>query len=79
MTKKEKLLKKIEEATLKEEMALPIYTSHISASLFWSGLNEKAKEKIIADLQILHDDSTHHVELLNKVRRMYMTKTKQNV
>ena len=55
------------EAIVKEELAIPVYDSHISASLFWSGLSEEVRRKILEGLQTLTHDSAGHVLLLQRV------------
>ena len=72
----EEIINKIDEATLKEEKALPIYTAHISATLFWSGLDKEIQDQIMSDLQILHDDSMRHVRILEQAKKLYLTKVK---
>ena len=41
-----KILEKIDEAILNEEMAIPIYANHLSSALFYSGFDEKNKKII---------------------------------
>lgn len=71
---KEEVIKKIDEATLEEEKALPVYASHIASALFWAGLSEEHKTEIVSKLQILHDDSLRHVKMLEEVKRIYQSK-----
>lgn len=68
------IINKIDEAALGEEKALPIYTAHISATLFWSGLDKDVQKEIIGKLQILHDDSLHHVQILEKIKEIIKKK-----
>ncbi len=63
----EGVLSLIREAIVKEELAIPVYDSHISAALFWSGLPEEVQREILAGLETLTHDSAGHVQLLRKV------------
>lgn len=72
----EKILNRINEARIKEELALPIYSSHIKQTLFWSGLSKDKKEKIIASLRTLEADSERHVKLLKIVARNFLKNSK---
>jgi hypothetical protein len=60
-----------------EELAIPLYTSHIKQAFFWSNLSEDKQKKIIAGLQVLEKDSKNHVKLLKKVKRIYSKNTKK--
>ena len=71
--KKDPVLVAIGEAIVREEMAVPLYTSHISAALFWSGLPEETQAKIIDGLKLLARESLWHIRLLRKVERIYKT------
>ena len=66
-----KLLAKVDEALIKEELAIPIYASHIEGSLFWSGLAEDRQTEIINLLQVLSRESQGHVKLLEKLKELY--------
>ena len=68
------VLQEIDVAAVKEELAIPVYTSHIKSALFWSGLSEKKKEKILEGLETLSKESQGHVTLLNRVKELYMKK-----
>lgn len=74
MKSKKETLRQIDQAILKEEMALPVYTTHISSAVFWSGLPEKFQKEISQKLQILHDDSLRHVAMLEEVKNIYLGK-----
>jgi len=67
----EKNMAKINEAIAVEEMAVPIYASHLRAAFSWSGLQPDVQKKIIKGLKILSRESLGHVRLLRKVRRIY--------
>lgn len=72
MTKtKQAVVDKINEAMIKEELAIPLYISHIEQTLFWSGLNKDVQKKIIESLKILATESEGHVFALKKVLKIY--------
>lgn len=65
------ILKEIDAAILKEEVAIPIYADHIKAAMFWSGLPKAKQDKIKEGLEILLKESMGHVKLLKKVKSIY--------
>lgn len=65
------VLQEINNAIVKEELAVPIYSSHIKVAMFWSGLPRTKQDKIIAGLEILLSESLNHVRMLKRVRRIY--------
>lgn len=67
----ELVLQLINEARVKEELAIPIYTSHIKQTMFWSGLPKAKQEKIISSLKMLEADSQKHAKILKKVANNY--------
>jgi len=71
MIDKQKILAKIDEAMIKEELAIPIYTSHIEGTLFWSGLDNDKRKAIIGMLQTLSQESQGHVKLLERLKELY--------
>jgi hypothetical protein len=70
------VLSKIKEAIVAEELAVPLYTSHIKQIFFWSGLSKEKQEKIISGLQILEKDSINHIKLLKQVKKIYLKNSK---
>jgi len=44
--KKKELLKKLDDAVLHEEEAVPIYTEHIATTAYWAGLPKDKIEEI---------------------------------
>jgi len=72
----ELIVQKISEARIKEELAIPIYSSHIKQTLFWSGLPKAKQEKIIAGLRILESDSEKHVGMLKIIEKNYLRNSK---
>ena len=69
---KNELLKMLEEGLKIEESLIPIYTRHISNTLFLSEFTEKKREEIKTALSSLRNDSEVHREiylrLLEKTR-----------
>ncbi len=76
--RQEKILHEIRQAKIKEEIAIPLYTSHIKEVLFWSGLSEEKKKEIIKDLKILERESEIHIAMLKRVEKIFL-RTKNNV
>ena len=70
------VLQRINEARVKEELAIPIYSSHIKQTLFWSGLPKDKQEKIISGLKILEGDSMRHSKMLQKIASNYSKNNK---
>ncbi len=68
---KEYILDKISEALVKEELAIPLYTSHIEQTLFWSGFDEDKKKQILISLNLLTKESRAHVGGLKKIMAIY--------
>lgn len=66
----EQIIALIQEATVKEELAIPLYDSHISAALFWSGLPQEVQSEILAGLKILTRESRGHVKILKRVEAL---------
>ncbi len=71
------ILKEIDAAILKEEVAIPIYADHIKAAMFWSGLPKTKQDKIKEGLEILLKESIGHVKLLQKVKSIYKNLIRQ--
>lgn len=65
------VLDKVREAMIKEELAIPLYVSHIEQTLFWSGLPSDDQKKVIAGLKILAKESQQHASYLQKVINIY--------
>ncbi len=63
----EELIAEIRSAAVKEELAIPLYDSHISAALFWSGLPTEVQAQVVAGLKVLTTESRGHVKILNRV------------
>lgn len=67
---KEELNKKIDIAVMKEEEAVPIYTEHISTTIFWAGLSKESVQKIKGYLKILRNESLGHVQAFKRVKKL---------
>ncbi|MCX6795159.1 MAG: hypothetical protein NT165_00255 [Candidatus Falkowbacteria bacterium] len=70
------VLQRINEARIKEELAIPIYASHIKQTMFWSGISEDKQEKIIASLKVLESDSMKHSKMLKVVYNNFLKYSK---
>jgi len=61
---KERLLKLLGDSLKAEESALPLYTKHISSTLFLSGFEAAKQKQIRRILGILQDESNEHYQTL---------------
>lgn len=61
---KERLLSLLDESLKAEESALPLYTKHISSTLFLSGFEAAAKDRIAQILGILQEETSKHYKAL---------------
>lgn len=68
------VLQQIRQARVKEELAIPIYSSHIQQALFWSGLPLDKQKKIIDSLKILEHESEMHADMLKIIEKNYLKK-----
>lgn len=68
--KKEEIIKKIDEAILTEEKAIPIYMKHIESTMYWSELKEKDRINIRNVFVQLKEDSLKHIEFLNRIKEI---------
>lgn len=68
---KEIVIEKLKEAMIKEELAIPLYTSHIKQTLFWSGLPPKKQKKIIDTLMVLEKESEIHAQIFKNILASY--------
>ncbi len=66
------ILALLQEAIVKEELAIPLYVSHIEQAFFWSGLSKKVQEEIVERLKILESESQGHVQTLKRVQAYYL-------
>ena len=66
MTKQE-LLKSLQHALKTEESAMPLYTRHISSTLFLSGFDSDSQKRMSEILQRLNAESTRHGMILQKL------------
>lgn len=71
---KELVIAEINDAIIKEELAVPLYTSHIEQTLFWSGLEKSKQAKMIRGLKTLVKDSRGHAAALRKIMEIYQAK-----
>ena len=73
MITKDDLIASLRENLNTEERAVPIYTKHISSTLFFSGLDKRIQEKIKNTLLTLKRESERHEQifraLIEKVQK----------
>lgn len=71
MLTKEKLLVELNEALKTEESAIPLYTKHVSSTLFLADMEDEDISRIKEILDILNYDSRKHARifksLINKI------------
>lgn len=67
----EVILEKLREAMIKEELAIPLYVSHIEQTLFWSGLPVKKQKIVIDNLKILEADSEMHASAFQNILKKH--------
>ena len=65
------LLDRLHDACIREELAVPLYTSHIEQSLFWSGLPKEKQKHIISSLKTLERESEQHAKSFKKILSIY--------
>ncbi len=70
------ILQSINEARIKEELAIPLYSGHIKQTLFWSGLPKVSRDKIMSGLTTLKTDSIKHCKILKRVADNYIKNNK---
>lgn len=64
MISKHKLIELLESATLAEEKVVPIYTRHLQAAVWWTGLAVQKAEKARWILMVLADQSWQHKKII---------------
>ncbi len=71
MLTKENLVNELKEALKTEDSAIPLYTKHISSTLFLADMEEETISRIKEILGILNSDSSKHARmfksLINKI------------
>ncbi len=72
------VLKEIDDAMVKEEMALPVYASHIESVLFWSGIPKRKQDRIRESLEILIRESIAHVKMLKYIKTLHARGARPN-
>ena len=67
--RKNKLLAMIDDALMKEEKAMPLYSRHLKTALFWSGLSTAVREQLRIQLGILETESNRHAKVLAEMKK----------
>jgi hypothetical protein len=75
---KNKLLAMIDDALMKEEKAMPLYSRHLKTALFWSGLSAAVREQLRIQLGILETESNRHAKVLTEMKKK-IEEDKRNV
>jgi len=65
MITKEKLVNELNEALKTEESAIPLYTKHVSSTLFLADMEKEKVFRIKEILDVLNSDSRKHAETFN--------------
>lgn len=68
-----KILEDIHQAVLDEELAVPVYTSHIKNTIFWTGLPEAKQKRILEILDTLARESEGHVNVFKRIQEIFET------
>ncbi|MGM0442210.1 MAG: hypothetical protein ACQEQC_07310 [Elusimicrobiota bacterium] len=66
---KKDILKKIDEAIITEEKAVPIYAKHLESTLFWSDMPEEYRERIKKLFEKLKEESLGHKGKLEYIKK----------
>lgn len=66
----EKVLAELDKAILEEEMAIPIYSSHLATTISRSGLPDEQAEIISQNLLTLSQESLKHIGLLKAAKEL---------
>ena len=66
---KKGFIKKIDEAIITEEDAIPVYSRHLKTIIFWSGLGKEKEEKIKSYLDILINDTRKHIKIFESIKK----------
>ena len=67
MITKEQLLNELNEALKTEESAIPLYTKHVSSTLFLADMEKEKVSRIKEILGILNSDSQKHAEMFKSL------------
>lgn len=67
MIKKQELIKLLEESLKTEEGAIPLYTKHVSSTLFLSDLQPEKQKRISEILHELNEQSSGHAALFKQI------------
>jgi hypothetical protein len=68
MIKKDKLIQKINSAIDIQKRLVPLLNKHVSASVFFSGLNSKEKDEIAQQFQEMSIAHTKHIDILTSIK-----------
>lgn len=71
-SREEKIIQELDAAILMEEMAIPVYSSHLASTVGRIGVSEENSQRIIDDLTVLETESKKHITMLKKVREILL-------
>lgn len=74
MDNKEALIKKIEDAIIIEEQAIPVYSNHMKVIFSWFKLSKEKKIHLNQIFDTLIKESTKHKLILEKVKEKIKTR-----
>jgi len=69
MIGKDKLLLQIDKVARQEEELIPLLNRHISSALFFSGLDQRERDKIIDRFQEMVIKQREHISILNEMKK----------
>lgn len=67
MITKEKLVNELNEALKTEESAIPLYTKHVSSTLFLADMEKEKISRIKEILDVLNSDSSKHARMFKSL------------
>lgn len=66
------IVQELDSAILMEEMAIPVYSSHLASTIERIGVSKEIGQKIVDDLKILETESKKHISMLKEVKRVLL-------
>lgn len=66
---KREFIKKVDQAIITEEDAIPVYSRHLKTIIFWSGLGEEKEKRIKAYLDVLINDTRKHIRIFESIKK----------
>jgi len=71
---KEKLLRKIDDAIITEEQAIPVYMSHLKVIFRWSQLSKEHKKRVAGIMNDLISESEGHKKRFEYIKKLLISR-----